>query len=55
MIGGERVGAFLLGLLGWLFTVGVTVWYLRTVRQMHEEMQAMRRYLQAIYERLDRR
>lgn len=49
------MGSLLVGILGWLFTVAATVWYLRTFKQMHEEMQTIRRYLQAIHERLERR
>lgn len=46
--------SILFGLLGWLVTIAATLWYLRTLKQMHEEMRTIRRYLQAIYERMER-
>lgn len=49
------VAALVLGVLGWLVSLALTGWYLRTIHQMHREMQTIRRYLQAIYEQQGRR
>ncbi len=45
----------LLAVLGWTISVFATIWYLRTFYHMHQEMKAIRRYLQALYDRMEGR
>ncbi|MFZ5814170.1 MAG: hypothetical protein ACOY93_02545 [Bacillota bacterium] len=46
--------SLVLGVIGWLISVVATSWYLRTFYQLHQEMQTIRRYLQAIHERMEK-
>lgn len=45
----------LVGIFGWLVSVTATVWYLKKFHELHQEMQTIRRYLQAMYERMEQR